>query len=379
MVITVHNRYPDIELTLPVCFCNRERCYEYRAERMNNDTMIKFGLKFGLDQSVLEGILACEVRRKENVRSNHQSGINTSYAKIIEKPSRITLLLVSWRIIRFWKSNAKIILVEYDNKLVLNEDKLTQLYNKVINMHFGHSPSKWLMCDNTVLRVAYKVVYEKGPELNIYISQEYEDKDAIRSMRIDSTRQVLSEMVIYSILIYITSLTIQSVINITIDNQCSNIKLTSPVYFVQDATCRIQFPQHVNSKSIMKARFITGISRSTFGGALLYRLQEKKYTSTRTQLLVIWGYNSDKIYSHARLIEHESTLDWNKDKLKSLYNLYNIQYNVPSHLGRWWLSEDRTLKTKCETSHGGFEIKVIFPKEEEYYRTLQLPSDYLNR
>jgi hypothetical protein len=76
----------------------------------------------------------------------------------------------------------------------------------------------------------------------------------------------------------------------TINNQCSNIKLTSPTYFTKDATCHIQFPQQVDSKCIMKAKFRIGIDQATFGGVLLYHMKGKDDVLTNTQVLVIWGY-----------------------------------------------------------------------------------------
>jgi hypothetical protein len=62
----------------------------------------------------------------------------------------------------------------------------------------------------------------------------------------------------------------------TIDNQCSNIKLISPVYFTKNAMYHIRFPQQVDHDCIMKANFITDINQNTFGGALLYRLQHEE-------------------------------------------------------------------------------------------------------
>jgi hypothetical protein len=80
----------------------------------------------------------------------------------------------------------------------------------------------------------------------------------------------------------------------TIKNQCSNIKLTSPVYFIKDTNCHIQFPQQVNPKSAVRINFISSTNRDTFGGVLLYHLQRKEGASTDAQLLVIWGYYDDK-------------------------------------------------------------------------------------
>jgi hypothetical protein len=120
----------------------------------------------------------------------------------------------------------------------------------------------------------------------------------------------------------------------------------------------------VNSNVITKISFITGADQDTFGGALLYHLQGKKNTSVSTQLLVIWGYNSHGPYSHVSLIEHESTLVWNKDKLMRLYNVYNSQPSVYIGTEKWILDDNIRLNTYCRTSHGGFKMNISLYKKE---------------
>jgi hypothetical protein len=166
-------------------------------------------------------------------------------------------------------------------------------------------------------------------------------------------------------LIYIVSLTLQSTMNVAINNRCSNIELISPVYFIRDATCHIQFPQQVGSKSIMKVKFKAGINQDAFGGVLLYCLQRKEDTSTSIQLLVIWGCKSDNLYSHVRLIEHESTFEWDKDKLKKLHDVYDSQYNISFNADKWLLDDNTKLRTRCETSHGGLKMNIIIFEEKD--------------
>jgi hypothetical protein len=129
--------------------------------------------------------------------------------------------------------------------------------------------------------------------------------------------------------------------------------------------CHIQSSQQVDSKSIVKANFKTGMDQVTFGGVLLYHLSRKEDTSISTQLLVIWGYKSNKLYSHVRLIEHESTLDWDKEKLRMLYDEYDSQYNIDFIMEGRLLSDNTKLKTKCETSRGGLEMSVVIYEEKD--------------
>jgi hypothetical protein len=172
-------------------------------------------------------------------------------------------------------------------------------------------------------------------------------------------------------LIYIVSLTIQSVIDVTINNQCTDIELASSAYFTKDATCHMHLPQKVDSNHIMKANFMTGIDRDTFGGVLLYHLQRKENASVSTQLLMIWGYKSYGFYFHTLLIEHESALVWSKDRLKRLYDLYNSQYDIKSSVKIWLLNDNTELKTVCETSHGGFEVELIISEEKAQFHLIR--------
>jgi hypothetical protein len=102
-----------------------------------------------------------------------------------------------------------------------------------------------------------------------------------------------------------------------IENEFSNVELTSPVYFIKDATCHIQLPQQVNPGSTMRINLITGIDQNTLGGVLLYHLK-KEGVSIDAQLLVIWGHNSNGLYSDAWLIDNEGAFVWNEDKLKRI-------------------------------------------------------------
>jgi hypothetical protein len=155
----------------------------------------------------------------------------------------------------------------------------------------------------------------------------------------------------------------------TIDNQCSDIELTSPVYFTKDITCHIPFPQQVNPKSITKVKFATNVDRNAFGGVLLYRLQRKENPPTNTHLLVIWGYRppisySYALYSHAWLIEHESALVWDKDKLKMLYDKYDDHWYTKSDLGLWFLNNNTDLRTDYKASCGGYRMEMTISENK---------------
>jgi hypothetical protein len=129
------------------------------------------------------------------------------------------------------------------------------------------------------------------------------------------------------------------------------------VYFIKDTTCRIKFPQQVDSRNIMKANFITGIDRDTFGGALLYHLQGKEDTPISVQLLVVWRWGLSVFYSDSWIIKHKNILDWDKDRLKELYDIYDSQRELYFLAKDWKLDDNTKLKTKCVPSFD-FKIKV---------------------
>jgi hypothetical protein len=152
---------------------------------------------------------------------------------------------------------------------------------------------------------------------------------------------------------------------VVIDNQCTNIKLVSPVYFPKGTTSHIQLPQKVSSKSIVKANFINDMDRDTLGGALLYRLQWKENPPTSTHILLIWRYGLDGLYLRAFLIKHESTFSWDKDKLKRLFNVHDGRYYIYfSFSEEKWLSDDNIkLKMTCKKTSYNLKIEVIISEE----------------
>jgi hypothetical protein len=196
MVITVRGQYPDMKPISSVYFCNHGTHYEY-PKRTNTGTVMKVEFRFDSDQDVFEGILMCKVRRERDIRFNQQSSTNTIYTKVIEEASKMMQLLVTWKIERLGRLKVNVILIEYDDGLVLNEDKLKQLYDKVNNIPTNYNESKWLMCDNTVLEVAHKAVHKAILESTITIFEGPRCCDSIKPMRIDSSRQVLLEVVVH--------------------------------------------------------------------------------------------------------------------------------------------------------------------------------------
>jgi hypothetical protein len=188
MSVTVHNQYPDIELASPVCFCDGKICNEYPVKRMGNSTMMKIDFRFDLAKYESGGILMYNVQRN-NTRSDYQYSIDAISAEAVESTSKVMRLLVAWKIDRSWKSRVRIALVEHDNGLVLNEDKLAQLYDEVNDMSSDYNPLGWFVRDNTILMAKYEI---EGIGLKVTISKGTKSVHIMKPMWIDLERQVSS-------------------------------------------------------------------------------------------------------------------------------------------------------------------------------------------
>jgi hypothetical protein len=195
--VTIYNRHPDIELTSPVYFCDDWTYNEYPIERTVASAVMK--ISFRLDFNKPGGILMYEVQRMENAKSDYQSSTDATSAEADEDTSKVMRLLVAWRIEIFGESRVHVILVEHNNELVLNEDKLEQLYDKVNEQFSGLynlSKSTWLVGVNIILEATYEVV-RKDLELKIAISKGVKDWNTGPALWIDPERQVSSLTVTY--------------------------------------------------------------------------------------------------------------------------------------------------------------------------------------
>jgi hypothetical protein len=197
MDVTIYNQYPDIELISPIYFCNHGKRYEYLIERTDGSTMMKTSFRIEFDK-LYSSILVYEVQRKENTRSDYQLNADTTSTEAVEDTSKMMRLLVAWKEDDSRKLITRILLVEHDNELVLNEDRLTQLYDKIYNMpnevydwilkYDDIYKSTWLVYDNMVLEAANEIIYEKGCELKITISEGARNLDSMKPFWIDSER-----------------------------------------------------------------------------------------------------------------------------------------------------------------------------------------------
>jgi hypothetical protein len=197
MAMTVHNEYPDIELVSPIYFCAGGTYYEYPIERTDKGVKMKLDFRINPDQDESGGILIYEVRRKENIGSDHQSSNDIIYATVIEEASKTTRLLVFWKIKQHGDPKASVVLVEHDNELVLDEDKLARLCKNVNDIPYDRFRDRWSIFNNIELAIWCRPFWREELKLKTEIFKGFRDEDNIRPMWIDSERQVQSEMAIH--------------------------------------------------------------------------------------------------------------------------------------------------------------------------------------
>jgi hypothetical protein len=157
---------------------------------MDVGTVMKIGFMYDINQDEPGGILMYELQRKRNTKTDYQP--NTTSTGSAEDTYKIMRLLVVWKRDRSRNISACILLVEHDNELVLNEDKLAQLYDKIYDIPSTYFSCTLLICRDTVLETIGKIIFEKGLELKINISEGAKNKYTMKPMWIDSERQISS-------------------------------------------------------------------------------------------------------------------------------------------------------------------------------------------
>jgi hypothetical protein len=152
-------------------------------------------------------------------------------------------------------------------------------------------------------------------------------------------------------LTYVVSFVLCSPVSLNIHNQCNDINLTSPTYFVHGGKWHAVPDQKIGVNAIMRNRLEFDPGQDILDGILTYRIQ-KQYTesdepiqdeSKHIQLLVAWHVEHTK-ESHVRvlLVEHDNELDEND--LRKLHQKYwhSLKERVDP-IKNNWISHDKTV------------------------------------
>jgi hypothetical protein len=190
-------------------------------------------------------------------------------------------------------------------------------------------------------------------------------------------------MIVITMLIYTISLELKLSPCVTIYSQCSNIKLLSPVYFGNGATCPQLSSQQIDTSTKMIACFEINATQDDFEGALLFKLQRysdsqydidtsitetDKSGATHLHMLVAWKGKDSKPFLHIALVEHAKEFTWNEDELRKLYDKnrgWLKEYdNVTSNV--WLMNNNMVVKmvSKVRGIKENFELSIFIYEEE---------------
>jgi hypothetical protein len=113
---------------------------------------------------------------------------------------------------------------------------------------------------------------------------------------------------------------------LNIHNQCQDISLASPVYFVHGGKWHVVPGQKIDVNAVMMNRIETNFRQDMLEGALVYKIQRQYVKSDKstqdeskhTQLLIAWHVDHTKrLNVRSVLVEHDGELD--RDELKQLH------------------------------------------------------------
>jgi hypothetical protein len=174
----------------------------------------------------------------------------------------------------------------------------------------------------------------------------------------------------------VVSLSIQSSVELRINNQCLNVNLVSPIHITGYRSEYYSAPGHrVYAGDAMRSGFIIDKSGNASYGALIYRLQRRqshesteigKDTSSAAQLLVVWIISEFRPYVDVLLVEHDKRFDWDKDNLKKFYdkNINHFRLFPDSATETWSLDGNVALITTSEIMNEGHLLNIVISEVE---------------
>jgi hypothetical protein len=161
---------------------------------------------------------------------------------------------------------------------------------------------------------------------------------------------------------------LQSPITLNILNQCQDIALTSPAYFLYGGNWHVVPDQEIGVNTVMRNLLKLDSGQSTLEGTLVYKIQRKhtKYEefiqdeSKHIQLLVSWrGEHAKGLHVYALLVEHDKEFD--EDKLRMLHQkCWHLLRTRADPIGSNWLLNDMTvLATTIKVMNEGYRWDIF--------------------
>jgi hypothetical protein len=188
--ITIHNLYPDLELTCPVYCSNGTTCHVPPSQQTDTDNTIEAGFGIDSERYSFKGALLYKLQRKHATGTDERS--NSSTVPIKDIATNMHLLVV-WDIENVQR-NFCVHLVECTDDFAWDEDGLWALHDQYKHRFYRNDESDlitWLIHDGIVMKTKFDVTYGSDYKLNIIISEgtgKYNMKDP---MKINPKRSVL--------------------------------------------------------------------------------------------------------------------------------------------------------------------------------------------
>jgi hypothetical protein len=348
--ITIRNPYSDLELTSPVYYSNGTTCYvSPRQQACIGITLASF--EIDSQQKDVRGALLYKLQRKHTTKADNWPNSNT---ESIENTAINTYLLVVWEIGDYYHT-FPVCLIECNNDLTWDEDKLWVLHHQYINHlynDYNYSTCTWLTNDNILIRTRSNITFGSDYKVDIIISEVTGAYDLFKPMKIDPERLVLLLFMII-VLTYTVSLDIQPSVKLNIHNRCLNVDLISPTYVTSDGLeCHRPPAYRVCVGDTMRSGFLIKPNDESHG-VLIYKIQRRQPhkstkisedTSSAAQLLVIWRvFESNKSNVVVLVVEHDKRLDGNKDGLVYFHNKSFGRFRrTPGSTTVLWTLDDNT-------------------------------------
>jgi hypothetical protein len=373
--IAVCNLYPDLELTSPVYFNDCTSCHAPPSRQIDTGNTIEASFGIGPKHDSSKGALLYRLQRKHNNGTGNQP--NTSTAPMDNTTTNIYLLAI-WDI-RWYRYGFYVCLLECDSDFTWDEDKLWILHKKCrvfIHHHYESNINTWLMHGSEVMKTKLDVTYGSDYKLNIIISKGARKHKVMRPMKIDPKALLSSSMSDESM--YDDSPYIQPSVKLNIYNQCLNIDLVSPTYFIsRELECYKPPDYKICSGCITRFAFMITWNRNPHG-VLIYKLQKKQTheysnisedTSSAVHLLVVWRIEHNKPFVDVLLVDMAKKSDWNEYYLMGLYrknsNRFRLCHGSSTEL--WSLNDNVALMTTSEIIDEDRIVNIIISEVEKYH------------
>jgi hypothetical protein len=381
--MTIHNQYLNLELTSLVCFSDGAIYCVSLSQQTDTSDIVETSFGIDLKQRDLKCVSLYKLQRKHATKTDNQSDNSAASS---EDTAKDMYLLVAW-VTKDYKHEFYTHLMEFTDDFTWDEDKLWVLYkeyNDQFRMDDTCSTITWLMHGNAVIKMVFDITYGSDYKLDIIMSEGNKEDDMKEPMKIDPKRLVLS-LYIFIMLIYTVRLTIPPSFKLNIHNQCTNVDLVSPTYFISEELEFHKPPNYnVCTNDIMRFVFIIKWSRESYG-VLIYKLQRKQPneyakinedTSNATYLLVVWEVSESKeLCADILLVEHSKGFDWGKDILEELYCKNSSRFRLcpDSVTEKWSLNDNIALITTFKIMDEDHTLDITV-SEAERYDGMRMPA-----